>query len=222
MLLQTIFKTTVALIAVTMIAVPASAQETETESKTAVAEASAENSWLSAEGELKGSVVTVSHDESVEVSDARVSLVSKGKVIDSVKADASGNFAFANVQPGPYQIVGNSAGMVGTHNVNVGPYVAAQPMPTNQVVLQQGTPHVTYDNWGEVPVSSMSSAPVPAGQPSFGYAGGAAYSGGGGPILGGGGGGGLARRLLTTPRGLLIVGGIAGGLAAIDDSSPDM
>lgn len=213
MFLNFTFKTTVALIALGLIAAPTVAQKTDAEPK--VAKKTVENSWLSAEGKLEGNIVLASHNETVTAADAQVSLVSKGKVIDSVKADAAGNFSFANVEPGPYQIVGHSGPMVGSQSVNVAPFAPSQPVQPNQVVLQQGSP-VSMETWGEAPVSSMSS-PVPAGQPSFGFPGGRGFGGGG--IASGGGG--IGRRLLTTPRGLLIVGGIAGGLAAIDDSSPD-
>ncbi len=150
-------------------------------------------------------------DQIKEVPNAQVSLVSQGKVIDVVKTDAAGSFSFANVNPGPYQIVGTANGMVGSQGLNVAPFAQSQPRTTNQVVLQHATPETAYNTFSSAPVSSFSSGP------SFGYGGGGGYSGGGG------GGSLLGGRLLGSPKGLLIIGGIAGGVVAIsdNDSSPD-
>jgi hypothetical protein len=151
---------------------------------------------LSANGNLSGNVTSATS----QIPNAKVSLVSQGKVIDSVTTDDSGNFSFANVNPGPYQIVGSAEGMVG---------------------------------------SSFSTSPVASYNTSCGCntcgggglgsrlgLGGGNFGGGlGGGNFGGGLGSGIGSRLggglLTSPRGLLLIGGLAGGLASIEDSSPD-
>ena len=193
---------------------------------------------LSADGQLSGKVATVN----AQVPNAKVSLVSQGKVIDSVTTDASGNFSFANVNPGPYQIVGSADGMVGASALNVAPFADAAAAAPATVMLESASADAIYNDFGSTPVSSFSENPVASYNSGCGCnaapvstcntcntcgGGGIGSRLGnlGGGNFGGGFGGGLGGRLggglLANPRSLLLIGGLAGGLAAIEDSSPD-
>ena len=229
MLLKHITKV-VAIAAVCLIASPVSGQTNGI---------SGASTMLSVDGTLIGYVKT---SEANVVTNAKVSLVSQGKVIDSVVSDDSGNFSFNNVNPGPYQIVGSSDGLVGAQTLHVGPYVeAANAAPTN-VILQTSAQESVYDVLESAPVSACSTCNAEPVQqvveaPSCGCdtcntcntCGGGGFGGlGGGGISGGGfGGAGLGGRLggglLSRPGRLLLAGGLIGGLAAIDgdDASPD-
>jgi hypothetical protein len=190
---------------------------------------------LSANGNLSGNVTSATS----QIPNAKVSLVSQGKVIDSVTTDDSGNFSFANVNPGPYQIVGSAEGMVGSAALNVAPFAEAGAAAPATVTLQGATADAMYDTYSATPVSSFSTSPVASYNTSCGCntcgggglgsrlgLGGGNFGGGlGGGNFGGGLGSGIGSRLggglLTSPRGLLLIGGLAGGLASIEDSSPD-
>ena len=228
------FNKIAAILAVCLMASPVFAQVAQ---ETAKITPQASTATLSSDGQLTGSVITATADQ---VPNAQVSLVSQGKVIDSVTADASGNFSFANVHPGPYQLVGTAAGMLGSNALTVAPFVASQPVTPGSITLQPSTPQVMYDSVGSAPVAALSgcstcnAAPAPTpcstcnacstcggggfGGGSFGgnFGGGSFGSRLGGRLVGGGRGG-----LLSGPRGLLVVGGLVGGLVAIDDASPD-
>lgn len=210
---DTLIKTLTLMAVLSLIAVPAFAQDATEPTSTQTTAATA---TLSADGELSGNVLQSSADEITQVPNARVSLVSQGKVVDSVLADASGSFSFANINPGPYQIVGAADGLAGAKALMVEPFVANQHSIPSDVVLHRSTPRVMYQTYSHAPVSTFTPQPV-----TYSYGGG----GGGGRLFGGFGGGGLGGRLggglLRSPRGLLVIGGIAGGLAAINDSSPD-
>ncbi len=222
MLLNTLTKAA-ALVAVCFIVSPVMGQ-------TAQKSLTGATTMLSADGKLVGNVSTT---RAGIVNNAKVSLVSQGKVIDSVKTDANGSFSFANVNPGPYQIVGSANGMVGAQALHVGPYTEATNAAPASVILQTSNQEAVYDAYASAPVSSFSSAPVAnygsgCTSCSGGGLGGGYVAGGGGGMFGGGlGGGGLGSRLggglLASPKGLLLLGGLAGGLAAIDgdDASPD-
>jgi len=198
------------------------------------------STMLSVDGTLVGFVKTSDADA---VTNAKVSLVSQGKVIDTAVSDSTGNFSFSNVNPGPYQIVGSSDGLVGAQALHVGPYLeSANAAPTN-VILQTSAQESVYDALGSVPVSSCSACEAAAAPvqevPSCGCStcntcnscGGGGFGGGGfgGAGLPGGGfggsglGGRLGGGLLARPGRLLLAGGLIGGLAAIDgdDASPD-
>lgn len=208
MLLSTFRKFT-AIAAVCVLAVPAVAQQTIVNTVP-----STDTATLSADGNLVGNILANSANEIAKVSNAQVSLVSQGKVIDSVKADEAGNFSFANVNPGPYQIVGSADGLVGSCNVNVTPFDGSQPANPGSVVLTESAPQVVYDSFGTAPVSSFSTG-------SGGYAAGGSRLGGrlfGGGRLGGRFGGG---RFITSPLGIATAAGLGIGLATIDDASPD-
>lgn len=181
---------------------------------------------LSADGQLTGNVITANADQITQVPNAKVSLVSQGKVIDSVTADATGNFSFANVHPGPYQLVGTAAGMLGSNALTVAPFAKSQPITPGRVMLQPSTPQVMYDSYSSAPVASLSSGCSSCNTCAGGGSIGGGYGGGIGSRLGGArlGGrllGGSRGGLLSTPRGWLVAGGVAAGVAAIADSSPD-
>ena len=224
MLLDIVFKRLTALAAVALIASPVLAQETTTVSKVQTAQATA-TATLSAEGELTGNVLTTNANQITKVPNAQVSLVSQGKVIDSVTADASGNFSFANVNPGPYQIVGAAAGLVGSQAFDVAPFADAQAVAPGQIMLQQSAPEVMYDSYSSAPVQSLSTGCTCSACTGGGLGGGSFGSrlggGFGGRSFGGGLGSRLGGGLLSGPRGLLVAGGVAGGIIAISDSSPD-
>lgn len=245
MLLKTVFKNTCAIAALCLIASPALAQQ-PTPAKAQIAPTTA---TLSADGQLTGNVVTAKADKVTQVPNAKVSLVSQGKIIDSVTADASGNFSFANVHPGPYQLVGAAAGMLGSNALTVAPFAKSQPVTPGSVMLQPSAPQAMYDSYAATPVASLSSGCSTCNTcntcggggigsnfgggigSNFGGGIGSNFGGGIGSRLGGGfSGGGLGGgRLLGgsgvfSPRGLLLTGGLIGGLAAIDDNddaSPD-
>ena len=232
--------TLTAIAAVCLIVSPITGQTGEN-AQTSIMEAT---TMLSADGQLSGKVAT----SNAQVPNAKVSLVSQGKVIDSVTTDASGNFSFANVNPGPYQIVGSADGMVGASALNVAPFADAAAAAPATVMLQSSGAEAIYNDYGSTPVSSFSQNPVASyntgcgcsacsaapvsscstcgggglGSRLGGGIGGGPLGGGfGGGSFGGGIGGRLGSGLLSSPRSLLLIGGLAGGLAAIEDSSPD-
>lgn len=238
--------TLTAIAAVCLIVSPVAGQNGET----SIVDA-ASTAMLTANGNLSGNVQSATS----QVPQAKVSLVSQGKVIDSVTTDEAGNFSFANVNPGPYQIVGSAEGMVGSSALNVAPFAQAAGAAPATVMLQGASADAMYDTYSSTPVSSFSNNPVAnyntssCGCSSCSSAasscstcsgggigsrlglGGGNFGGGlgggnfGGGLGGGNFGGGLGSRLggglLTSPRGLLLIGGLAGGLSAIEDSSPD-
>ncbi|QEG20822.1 carboxypeptidase-like regulatory domain-containing protein [Mariniblastus fucicola] len=221
MLLDNVFKKITTVAAVCLIASPVMAQEadiaTETQPATINVADSGEAAMLSADGELTGNVLTSSADQITQVPNAKVSLVSQGKVIDSVTTDSTGSFSFANVHPGPYQVVGSAAGLVGSKLLTVAPFAKSTPAAPSTVMLNSAAPDVIYDSYGSAPVTSF--APSPACNTCSGSGFGGGY--GGGSVAGGRLGGRLGRGLLSSPRRLLFIGGLAGGLAALEDSSPD-
>ena len=179
---------------------------------------------ISVDGTLVGFVRTATSDV---VTNAKVSLVSQGKVIDSAVSDESGNFSFANVNPGPYQIVGSSDGMVGAQAYHVGPYVESASAAPANVILQTSAQESVYDAVGSAPLAAYGGCSAcAAAAPSPCSTCNTCNTCGGGGF--GGGGLGLGRGFLTSPRGLLLTGGLIGGLAAIDDdddqddASPDL
>lgn len=221
MILDTVFKKFTAIAAVCLIASPALAQQpAATPTQTAPTTVTA---TLSQDGQLTGNVLTSKANEVTQVPNAKVSLVSQGKVIDSVTADAAGNFSFANVHPGPYQLVGTAAGMVGSNALTVAPFVASQPVTPSQVMLQSSASEFAYDSFSSAPLTSFSTGGCNVCN-SAGFGGGGSFGGGSiGGRIGGGRIGGrlLGGRGLLSPRGLLVAGGVAGGVIAISDSSPD-
>lgn len=228
--------TMTAIAAVCLIVSPVAGQTAQKSNIDATATA-----MLTANGNLSGNVTSAK----ATVGQAKVSLVSQGKVIDSVTTDESGNFSFANVNPGPYQIVGSAEGMVGSSALNVAPFADVASAAPAQVMLQGGSADVMYDSYSSAPVSSLSTCNACNSCNTCGGGGlgggnglglgnggglgsrlGGNFGGGiGGGNFGGGFGSGIGSRLggglLSSPRGLLVIGGLAGGLASIQDSSPD-
>lgn len=232
--------TLTAIAAVCLIVSPVAGQTAET----SIME-SASTAMLSANGNLSGNVASATS----KISNAKVSLVSQGKVIDSVTTDETGSFSFANVNPGPYQIVGSAEGMVGSSALTVAPFAEAAGTAPATVMLQGASADAMYDAYSATPVSSFSTNPAAsyntgscgcsacaaAASPCntcgggglgsrLGNIGGGNFGGGiGGGNFGGGLGGRLGGGLLSSPRGLFLAAGLAGGIAAIadDDQSPD-
>ncbi|QEG22825.1 carboxypeptidase-like regulatory domain-containing protein [Mariniblastus fucicola] len=160
---------------------------------------------LNEEGALEGKAFL---EESKEVAaNVKVSLSANGKVIDAVETDEKGNFSFANVAPGAYQMLGSADGYVGTQSYNVVPYSSPAVGSPCSLGMCGASSNVVYDNYASAPVSSFSSSC------------GSCNTCGGG--LGGGRlGGRLGGGLLSNGRiGLIGLAGLAG--LAGDDASPD-
>jgi Carboxypeptidase regulatory-like domain len=56
-------------------------------------------------GALKGSVVTLSGDDTLSVSGTRVTLAQRGRTVATTSSNQDGEFSFANVPPGYYSVV---------------------------------------------------------------------------------------------------------------------
>ncbi len=162
---------------------------------------------LEEDGKLVGKVFAVVDGEKTP-KNAKMTLTVDGVVVDVVEADESGNFAFASVEPGTYQMYGASDGYVGGGSVNVMPYSSAGCTDCN-VGMNSYSSDVAYDSYGAAPVDSFGSSTCGGGY-------GAGSCGGGGC---GGSGGRLRKGLLFAGIGLGIVG-IAGGFDGNDDASP--
>lgn len=218
MQLDTLLKEITAMALACLIVSPAVGQEAVDSSQQAPS-----TTTLTADGQLKGNIAIANASETDQVPSVKVSLVSEGKVIDSVTTDAAGQFSFTNVHPGPYQVVGAAPGFVGSQVLQVAPFTDSHPITTSrQLVLHQSVPTTTYSTYAQAPLSTLSSSPVYS-SPTISYAGGGGRAIGGriggrlgGRLLGGNGGG-----FLRSPRGLLVAGGVIGGVVAISDSSPD-
>jgi len=175
---------------------------------------------LDEEGALVGNAF-VSDSEDEVAANVKVSLSVDGKVVDTVETNESGNFVFANVAPGAYQVLGTGDGLVGSQSFDVVGFtdsVAASPCSLG---MCGASSDVVYDTCGSAPVESFSSAPCSTCNACSSCGGGlgGGFGGGGGGLGGRLGGGGFFSR----PGRLLAVGGLIGGLAAIDgdDASPD-
>lgn len=219
MFLKELIKSSAAIVAVGLITVPAFAQQAETTSAAEMTDKATVATSVSSEGDLGGSIFKAEGDEKVIVSEAQVSLVSQGKVIDSVKTDASGQYSFQDVQPGKYEVIGSSEGFVGSRLFDVSPYVQSQSYAPSHVTLYSRAPEVIYNSYASTPVSTFSSSPIYS-YSNVGYGGGGGGGFGGG-FAGRGLGGRLGGGMLRNPRSLFLIGGLVGGLAAINDSSPD-
>jgi hypothetical protein len=227
MLLISVRKTFSVVAATCLLASPALAQEiNETlPETTATAAVQTVPTMLSAEGELSGTVIapTTSVGEISEVANAKVSLVSQGKVIDVVTADEAGVFSFANVNPGEYQVVGSANGLVGSQTFKAASFSKTATAAPSKVVLQPAASQSVYESYGSAPVSSFMPSSTStcntcsAGGGSFG---GRIGGGGIGSRLGGGLGRGTGRGLLARPGLLLGLGGLA-FIDDDDDASPD-
>lgn len=152
---------------------------------------------LDEKGSLNGNVFVSENETAQQASKAKVTLSQDGVVIGSVDTDEKGNFSFANVEPGAYQMMGAANPYVGQSSFNVVPYNGgASTCNCNAGLGMSQAPASTV-------YSSYSSAPMS----SFGGGG----FGGGGGVLGG-------RRFLRLG---LIGGGIAIAIAAGDDDVDD-
>ena len=245
MLLNSLIKKTLAITACVLVS-PAIAQETpetsiETQTTPIIATAAtiqAAPTMLSENGNLSGMIIapTTSNiqGEIQNVTNARVSLVSHGKVLDIVTADETGSFSFANVQPGEYQVVGSAEGLVGSQLFQVASFTKPATITApSTVMLQPASPQVTYDAFGSAPVAALSGSCGTCGTPapcntcnscSTGFGGGGSvggrFGGGLGSRLGGGLGSRLGGGLLSRPGiGLIGLAGLAG--LDGDDASPD-
>ena len=174
--------------------------------KTAEAVVAVQKVALEKDGNLVGKVYAVVEGEKPP-KNAKMTLTVDGVVVDVVEADESGNFAFASVEPGTYQMYGASDGYVGGGAVDVMPYSSAGCSDCN-VGLNSYSSDIAYDSYGSAPVESFGSSTCGGGY-------GAGSCGGGC----GGGGGRLRRGLIFAGVGLGIVG-IAGGFDGNDDASP--
>ena len=167
---------------------------------------------LQEDGSLKGKAFVAATDEAV---DAKITLTQDGKVVETVTTDEKGNFSFANVEPGVYNMQGIADPYVGSAAVTVAPYAeAAGCSSCSSCDLGMAAPEAAYSTCGSAPAQSFA-APCGCNGGGGGLLGGGGGSGGG---LGGGGG------LLSRP---LLGLGVVGGIVAIavsdddDDASPD-
>ena len=166
---------------------------------------------LQEDGSLKGKAFVSATDEAV---DAKITLTQDGKVVSTVATDEKGNFSFANVEPGVYNMQGIADPYVGSAEVSVAPFSGG--CQSCNLGLSTPSPEVAYDTCGAAPVQACSTCNTCGG------GGGGLLGGGGGGIGGGGllgGGGGLigSRPLL----GLGVVGGIV-AIAVSDDDDDDV
>ena len=232
MLLNSVRKTFTVVAATCLLACPALAQEiVETQPETtATAAVQTLPAMLSAEGDLSGTVIApASEGESTEVANAKVSLVSQGKVIDVVTADDAGVFSFANVNPGEYQVVGSANGLVGSQLIKAASFSKTAPAAPSKVILQPAASQSVYDSYGSAPVASFMPSSCSAcntcntcsaGGSFGGRLSGGRFGGGLGSRLGGGLGSGAGGGLLARPGLLLGLGGLA-FIDGDDDASPD-
>lgn len=243
MFLKSLLKKTLTMAAACLLASSAMAQEvpmilTEVAAETVTTKTiQAAPTMLSETGILSGMIIaptSSTEGEIQNVANARVSLVSHGKVIDIVTADETGSFSFANVQPGEYQVVGSAEGLVGSQLFQVASFTKPATITApSTVMLQPASPQVTYDAFGSAPVAALSGSCGTCGTPapcntcnscSTGFGGGGSvggrFGGGLGSRLGGGLGSRLGGGLLSRPGiGLIGLAGLAG--LDGDDASPD-
>lgn len=176
---------------------PALAQETkvqETETTAALKAPVVQKVEATKDGKLVGKVFT-EVDGKKQPIDAKITLSSDGKVLESVMAE-NGVFSFSNATPGAYTITGSAVGFTGGQAFEVAPY-SSGGMSSVDLGLQSvdtgcGS-SVVYD----APVAASSCGSC----------------GGGGGGFGGGGGIGGSRRLLRL--------GLIGGVVAIAVSGDD-
>lgn len=168
---------------------------------------------LNKEGTLEGKAFLT--DSKAVAPNAKISLTADGKVVDAVETDKNGIFAFANVAPGAYQLLGTADSYVGSQSFDVSSYAspAVGGCSTCSLGMSSAPAEVVYDSYSSAPVSSFASS-CGACNSSCGTCG-SGFGGGGGRF-----GGRLGGGLLSNGRiGLVGLAGLA-GLAGID-SSPD-
>jgi hypothetical protein len=160
---------------------------------------------LTEEGKLEGKAFRTDSKEAA--ANTKVTLSADGKVVDSVVADEEGNFAFANIAPGAYQMLGSSDGFVGSQSYDVLPYSSPAVGSPCSIGMCGASSEVVYDSYASQPVSSFSSTCGSCNTCGGGF--------GGGRI-----GGRLGGGLLSNGRiGLIGLVGLA-GLGGDDDVSP--
>lgn len=212
-MLNRFFKSTVAIAALCLLSSTSVAQEAAVTADLA-ANANTEDQtpaavkvMLTREGSLEG-VAEISDAKKADERKAagvKVTLSSDGKVVDSVKTDEDGNFSFANVEPGMYQVLGASDGFVGAQTFDVAPFSSPAVGSPCALGMCGVSSDLIYDNYASAPISSFSTG-------SSCGAGGGGGGGGFGARLGGG--------LLGNGRiGLIGLAGLAG--LGGDDASPD-
>ncbi len=79
------------------------------------------NQWVQTNGTgaLKGSVVTLSGDDTLAVSGTRVILAQRGRAIANTSSNQDGEFSFANVAPGYYSIIAEADNSFATYGLAV-------------------------------------------------------------------------------------------------------
>lgn len=168
---------------------------------------------LTKEGVLEGNAFRTDSDK--VAANVKVTLSAEGKVVDSVETDEKGNFAFANVAPGAYQVLGSGDGFIGSQSYDVVDFGSPAISSPCSVGMCGATSDVIYDSYETAPVSSFSSTCGACN--SCNTCGGGL---GGGSFGGGRLGGRLGGGLLSNGRiGLIGLAGLAG--LAGDDASPD-
>ncbi len=70
-------------------------------------------------GALKGTVVTLSGDDTLSVSGTRVILAQRGRSVASTSSNQDGEFSFANVPPGYYSIIAEADNSFATYGLAV-------------------------------------------------------------------------------------------------------
>jgi len=172
---------------------------------------------LQEDGSLAGNVFVAATAE--KAADAKITLSQEGKVISTVSADEEGNFAFQNIEPGAYDLLGSSDPFVGQSSFDVAPFSSGGCSACSLGLSSEPT-EVAYTSYSEAPAQSFSASPCGCSNTcGCGGGGGGGFFGGGGGLLGGGGGGGLlSSRIFRL--------GAIGGIVAIavgddDDASPD-
>jgi len=189
-----------------LFAVSASAQEATVDATSAATDSVAKSVkvMLNQDGTLEGKAFRT--DTKEIASNVKVTLSADGKVVDAVETDQKGNFSFANVAPGAYQMIGSADGFVGSQSYDVVGFSNPSVGSPCSLGMCGASSDALYNNFSSAPVSSFSSSC------------GTCNSGGGfgGGRLGGRLGGGL----LSNGRiGLIGLAGLAG--LGGDDSSPD-
>lgn len=180
---------------------------------------------LQEDGSLKGKAFVAATDEAV---DAKITLTQDGEIVSTVAADEKGNFSFANVEPGVYNMLGSASPYVGSAAVTVAPYAQDSGCQSCNLGMSVAAPEASYSSCGCAPAQAFSSAPCGCSSGCGGglLGGGGGFGGGGGGLLGGGGGGllGGGGGLFSSP---LVGLGVAGGIIAVavgddddDDASP--
>ena len=161
--------------------------------------------------------------------DAKVTLASKGVVIEAVQTE-NGSFSFANIAPGSYTITGATPGFAGGQTYQVAPYAGtgcscsvglqSTSAPIYQSSPVYNAPVSSFQSGGIVSTPGIvSNQTVVSSGIGGGGIGGGGFGGGGGIGGGGFGGRGLFGGGLRNRR--LLRAGLIGGVVAIAVSDDD-